>query len=172
MAEQQKDQSEIKAQLLRHIRTMNIRNADFWRSENQLVEKRVNDDILHNFALETLASEELRGLPIRLRTDLPEALQRGALLQQRLQTRQAHLAAKAKRPDALQGLIAEILKQKPRITWKELLRELKEDSGPAGVVISVGNTKIEFMDRGRVEEASISGLKDRLSRARRSLESR
>lgn len=74
--------------------------------------------------------------------------------------------AREPRIDALQGLIAEILKASPGLGCKQLLKELeKHRCGP--VIKNIDNSHICFCnDDGKYKKAPISGLKDRLSRAK------
>lgn len=82
---------------------------------------------------------------------------------------QAH--AKKPRPDRLQVLIEQIVKKAPHAGTAEVRRELAERAGH-GVVEEIDEEEnaIFFIGDGRSEKsASLSGLKDRVSRARRSL---
>lgn len=76
------------------------------------------------------------------------------------------------RPDVLQQLIVESVEKNPAITWKELLRELEQHEHDGGVITSITDDVIEWVEPdGPVRSAKISGLKDRLGRARKSLKS-
>jgi hypothetical protein len=79
--------------------------------------------------------------------------------------------ARMPRPDALQELIIAILKAKPGLTESQLLREL-ENNQWHGVIEEIDGAVIIFNDKGRLKEAPISGLKDRISRARKKANSR
>ena len=83
---------------------------------------------------------------------------------------------RAHKCDALQDLIREIVLGQPHITAGQLLRVLRGSPG-AGVVVSIDEESdvlagearmIHFVDdNGTSKTASISGLKDRLSRAKK-----
>jgi len=76
-------------------------------------------------------------------------------------------AAKKPRGDALQDLILEILKATPQATTREVRQELKKHEG-CGVVERVSDSCIEWARKdGSIQETAISGLKDRVSRARK-----
>lgn len=84
--------------------------------------------------------------------------------------------ARKPRQDGLQQLIVEIVGSNPAITEKELLREL-ESRQNLGVILTVTERDIEFVTKargedwanGKIESAPISGIKDRLTRAKRYL---
>ena len=89
-------------------------------------------------------------------------------------------AANARKPrlDNLQSLILELMREKPTMTQPELLSQLRKYEN-LGIIDTVDdNTEvIEWHDkdkRGRTREetASFSALKDRMSRARKKLQSR
>lgn len=76
--------------------------------------------------------------------------------------------AKEPRPDALTLLISEIVQSNPEITDKELLRKL-EDNKHQGVIEDIDDENIWFVGKGnKPDSAKISGLKDRLSRIKKS----
>ena len=73
----------------------------------------------------------------------------------------------------MQDLIIKIVADKPQITVRQLMDELRAYSGIRDVVEDIDEKSIHFLDRqDRPKTASISGLKDRLTRARKSLQSR
>ncbi len=75
-------------------------------------------------------------------------------------------------PDALQAMITGIASRDHKITCKALLRQLRARMGD-GVIDSIDDTHIYFYAHdGRRKDASILGLKDRLSRAKKELVSR
>ena len=90
--------------------------------------------------------------------------------------KQASRAGRSKKPDPLQQLIIEIVKNKPNITTPELFEKLKARSWPESMVAEIDDGTIVFNDRCGsrqfLNEAPISGLKDRLSRAKKFLHSR
>jgi hypothetical protein len=151
---------------------INQRNKDFWAVQIALAEERMADEVLRTFAFREMESEAQRGTPLYCRKTPEQALADAAALKSSLNTQKARQAAKARRIDALQELIEGEVQLNPRITWKQLLRQLPEAAERAGVSPSVAGNKIEFVHRGQCREAPISGLKDRLSRARRNQNSR
>lgn len=96
-------------------------------------------------------------------------------------TRRQRRAARSDRTDALQELIIGMLGDRPDISESELLTALYHHEG-RGVIESISDGKIEFATGGklkdgiaegaRIKDAKVSGLKHRLSRARKKLASR
>jgi hypothetical protein len=82
--------------------------------------------------------------------------------------------AKKPRPDAFNGLIEEILQRKPKITVDELIDECRKEAGGDIIYeINDDDRKVVWIDkkakRERLRDAPFSGLKDRLSRARKNI---
>ena len=148
------------------------KHAEFWAVQSPLAERRVADEVLRDYAMGQIADDAVRDVPIYYRKSYEHLLDDAAALQQSVLTRQARRAATAKRPDALQTLIAKILQQNPNSTSTMLLCRLEQMVGDVEEVVTLNQTVIEFIDRGRVRSAKISGLKDRLHRARRRNDSR
>ncbi len=90
----------------------------------------------------------------------------------RSQQNLSSLGGKAAKPDALQRLIIDLVRARPKITERELQRELEAAHDRRQVVDDIADGKIFFPKTGALKEAPISGLKDRLSRAKRKLNSR
>jgi hypothetical protein len=60
------------------------------------------------------------------------------------------------------------MEHRPKITQKEMLAQLRNHER----IYKITDQTIEWFDKGRIEEAPLSGLKDRMSRARKNLQSR
>jgi hypothetical protein len=151
---------------------INRRNEAFWAVQRALAETRVADEVLRSHAISQIYDEVTRSVPIYFQRSFEHILDIAATLKQSVQRKQACRAATANRTDALGKLIEEALQQNPRITWKQLYRQLQAGCRESEVVLGVGDTVIEYMNGGRVRKALVSGLKDRLSRVRRRLNSR
>jgi hypothetical protein len=86
-----------------------------------------------------------------------------------LNIERARKAGSAKKTDALQEFIIDIMQEKPNTTTQELLFNLRHEAGH-GVIKSVDDKVIEFFnDNDTVGSAVISGLKDRRRRAKQFL---
>jgi hypothetical protein len=83
-----------------------------------------------------------------------------------------HLAqwgrGKRDKPDALQKIIIEIVKSNPSLKIGELLPALTDLKGE-GIIEDIDDENISFDDGGVLKDAAISGLKDRLSRAKQKI---
>jgi hypothetical protein len=80
--------------------------------------------------------------------------------------KQQSKSAKNPRPDPLSDLIKKIVDKKPDITAKSLPDELEKYKGH-GVIDDIDETEISYYVKGKEKESPISGLKDRLSRAKK-----
>jgi hypothetical protein len=152
---------------------LNRLNAKFWQRETSEAERRSADPDLLPLALADLASDDRRLVPLSRQKSLEqalmdaEALLDSPILVRRGQRRLSLLGGKAKKPDALQCLIIKIVSGQPQITEKKLLHELKMAGDVRDVVEDIEDGTIYFVDGGRSKSAPISGLKDRLSRAKK-----
>jgi len=79
--------------------------------------------------------------------------------------RQKHKASRP-RQDRLGEIIEDIVKKNPNIKHPELVMEIEKLRGQ-GVIETVSDSEIEWRDGEKTEGAPISGLKDRLSRAKK-----
>lgn len=122
---------------------------------------------LRGAALRMVLSELRRGVNVRSQLSLYEALEEAHLMGVDSHTEQARKGGRAKKTDALSQLIQSIVERNPRITVAQLAEQLKAQQG-LGIIADIDGTTITF-DRanGSLKEASVSGLKDRLSRAKK-----
>lgn len=73
------------------------------------------------------------------------------------------------KPDALQKLILGMVKENPKLSLSELTQSLEDEIG-MGTIEDVSDDVISFADDGKpISDSPISGLKDRLSRAKKSI---
>ncbi len=141
-----------------------------WISNEAILEIAIND-----------VRSETSKVSIRLQKSFDQALADAEKTMAIVQSAFSRKGGKAPKRDALQAIIQEILIQKPKITAGQLVYTLKSDLG-AGTVSSIdaeselrgGEPRMihYFDDNGTPKTASLSGLKDRLSRARRKIVSR
>jgi hypothetical protein len=76
------------------------------------------------------------------------------------------------RRDELQKWIIKFLKGQPEATRTDVLRQMRKAVHTDSIIVDVSETTISFTDRnGQTLDAKISGLKNRVSRARKSLKS-
>ena len=163
---------------------MERQHRDFWAAQATRRSAQMADVGLRKAAFRILEDEQER-VPIHNRLTLEQALDdaekyRVILAPAAPNRRDGQTAAeigrkggRAKRSDPLQDLIIKIVADKPQITVRQLMDELRAYSEIRDVVEDIDEKSIHFLDRqDRPKTASISGLKDRLTRARKSLQSR
>ena len=169
------------------LEEINAHNRTFWAEQSLLREERLKDPLLAEVLDHELRSYVIRRVPAQHQVSVERILERAkeikklvlasterSIRQDALKD-QARKAGKCKGSDALQQLIVALVKKSPNITTARLLEKLEAELWPAAVVEEVQEGKILFRDRIGSREfsksAPISGLKDRLSRAKKLLRS-
>jgi hypothetical protein len=142
--------------------------------------EQIADPALYEIAMKNLNSEQLRAVPVKSQNTLEQALADAAESKITIQRFFPRKGGKQAKPDALQKVIEKIVKKAPKITGHKLLHEFadaewaetvtkieKKDEALAGVAM------IHFVEEnGTPRVAPVSGLKDRLSRAKKKILSR
>jgi hypothetical protein len=163
-------------------------NAKFWEVESKKAELRMSDPLVRDIALARVESDFKRYIPARYQISLEAALAEAEQSKRHFSRR----GGRADKSDALQDFIIAVLRKRPKITVTLLLEKLKIAAQSGGAIEEVTNEEIAFVEpmnkrarRGATREgqggrepresasrsAPISGLKDRLSRARKKLKS-
>ncbi len=164
------------------MRKLNKCNADFWARESEhfskQVEKRPQEIAA---AIEIVSKQQLHMLadgidPVQATRMLQNIEEVAAVFRQSNSAGQKSRAKKA-RPDRLQILILKIMREHPQIKGAELTKALEANRFAAEeerVIEEVTETAIYWIDgRGKGGNAAkLTGLKDRMSRARQTLLSR
>jgi hypothetical protein len=151
---------------------INCRNSEFWKKENILFAQRLSNETVRSVAFKILQDQVTRAVPLKWWKDLNAALEDAGNLQKQFATEAARKGGRARKTDALQTLIEQIVARKPNITQAQLLAEL-ERCCEARDVSEIDNGTIYFEStKGSLKTAKLSGLKDRLSRAKKKLRSR
>jgi hypothetical protein len=120
--------------------------------------------------LEIMYDQERLGFHQRRSVD--QALDDGAIKKNAVLKHQGQKGGKARKTDALQEVIIDLVRGNPQITERELRDKLTRESYP-DLIEDVEEDSIYFKTQdGRSKAASIAGLKDRLSRAKKLLNSR
>lgn len=151
------------------ISELNSRHEQFWALQSKLTLERMSNEDLLGFAQKDMDSEIIRGVPVKHRKTfeltLDDAEQGIRLARQRF----SRLGGKAHKRDALQRLIAEKVQQNPKMHQQELFHSLRADIGKGTIVsMDLQSSTIQFWtETGKLKPVSLSGLKDRLSKARR-----
>jgi hypothetical protein len=163
-------------------------NAKFWEVESKKAELRMSDPLVRDIALARVQSDFKRYPPAEYQISLEAALLEAEESKRRFSRR----GGRADKSDALQDFIIAVLRKQPKITVAQLLDKLRLAAQPGGPIEEVTNEEIAFVQqmnkrvrRGATREgqggrepregasrsAPITGLKDRLSRARKKLKS-
>jgi hypothetical protein len=159
------------------LRTINAWNEQFWSKQALLTEQRIADPMLYDVATRDMDSEAIR-VTIRERKSLDQALAdaeetvktvsiivvAAETERRRIICRSGGLARKA---DTLQILIQQLVRETPGMSRRELWFQLKREQG-RGTIMAIDGKEIEFLtSNGKSKSATVSGLKDRLHRAKR-----
>ena len=158
---------------------INTRNRAFWEAESAQAERRMADpDVFHRATVD-MHGEVARLLPVYYQKSFEKALQDVAALSEdpvllkRTHRHLSRLGGSSKKTDALQEVILEEVQKRPAITVTDLLKHLQSLQDLRQVVDDIDDGAIFFTDRnGHSKKAPVSGLKDRLSRAKKALKSR
>lgn len=148
---------------------MNRTSAEFWEEQRVLRDRRISDPVILATAVADIDSELKRGVQIRAQKTFETALAHAEATKQRFSSQRGRAAGKAKKGDSLQALIEEIVRKKPAITEAELRQKLKhqEEIDP---IQEIDKDSIFITSaNGMTKEIPLSGLKHRLSRAKKKL---
>lgn len=155
---------------------MNEQRRQFWLEQSELLSIRSCDPALCEIAVRDIAMEAERMVPVKYRKSLEQALADAENSRAIVQRAFSHKGGKASKADALQCLIVEIVRNDPKIARRQLLQRLRkmaEDGHPVVFEVDEGSdvlcdeAAIHFKDKGTPKTAPVSGLKDRLSRAKK-----
>jgi len=126
-------------------------------------------------ALGRLFDEQKRNVPVRNQATIEYLLAVAEAEKRRFLSQHARKGGQAKKTDALQQEIVKLVRRDPAITEARLKDMLTSDRF-SELIVEFDEETISFQPgdskHGRLKEARISGLKDRLSRAKKSLKSR
>jgi hypothetical protein len=153
------------------ISEFNAKNRLFWEEQNALRDRRIADEAIRETAFSRLASEQVRGLPVYYQTPIEKLLADAEGDKQRFLYDQAHKGGQAKKSDPLQQAIESLVRRDPHITSAKVRAMLTRERYPE-LIEDVDEEEISFVwfdrsGRRRSKQAAISGLKHRLSRAKR-----
>ena len=158
------------------ISEINEKNRLFWEEQNALRDRRIADEAIRETAFSRLSSEQVRGLPAYYQTPIEKLLADAEGDKQRFLFDRARRGGQAKKSDALQQAIVSLVQSDLDITEAKLRAMLTRERLPE-LIEDVDEEEISFVwldgsGRRRSKQAAISGLKHRLSRAKKALKSR
>jgi hypothetical protein len=155
------------------IIAINARNKAFWAAESKELERRIQRPDWVKEAIHTLEDELRRMVPAKNTHSLESAIASAERTSDRFAGAQARIrgaaGGRSRRLDPLNELIEAAVSRRPAISCEELLGELKADA-PGAIVEEVTAEMISYVAaNGKLMEVPVSGLKDRLSRARKKI---
>jgi hypothetical protein len=154
------------------LKEINQWNADFWADQGPLLKGRMADEAIRETAFEAMATETRKGLPLFYQKSIYEALDDAARARKRFMSQHARKGGLARKTDVLQELIERIVQRNLAITVRELEAKLKRVQGIEAIE-DISDRVVSFLNHdGRLKDAKLSGLKDRLSRAKKKIGSR
>jgi hypothetical protein len=164
------------------LATVNHWNQEFWLDQSELLNRRIQDAALREIAMAVLSDQQAMMVPVRNRISLEKALsdaEKSRIIFQRAFSRKGGRATKR---DGLQGVILEIVRANPDINTRRVLHKIcKMAKHGHSLVLRVDQRsdllddqpeQIHFLDKGIEKTSPVSGLKDRLSRAKKEILSR
>jgi hypothetical protein len=169
------------------VADLNRRNKGFWAAQRKLMEARLADEAIYETAFETIRSESTRQVPVRNQKSVESTLEDAATAQHRFSSQLARAGGKAKKLDALGRLIVGIVRTNRNISVPWLLVELENNKGgpiiddiddqwihfrsssarPRGIPLNRSEADEVIEKKVILDKSRISGLKHRLTRARK-----
>lgn len=152
---------------------INKAQALFWSKQQSLFNERMANDVIRAAAFEALKAQMLRAVPIFYQAPLEQLLEDAARNELRFSRGRARKGGIARKADSLQLLIEDIVRRHPDISESQLLEKLCVCQTTHHVVQDIDDGTIFFtIPSGHIKEALVSGLKHRLSRAKKKVRSR
>jgi len=156
---------------------INRLNAQFWARQTRLTARRIADPMSFDIAKRDMDSEAIR-VTLRERKSLDQALADAEKIVSAV--RKTVVATErdrgksvcrsgglARKSDRLQLLIEQLVREAPEMTQRELLHQLKRKIS-LGTIVAIEEHWVQFrVSKNKLKSAPISGLKDRLHRAKR-----
>jgi hypothetical protein len=147
------------------LRRLNEMNNTFWRRQNDLLGIRMQNPLLCEMATRDLESEALRSVPIASRTTLETALQKAEDNSRLVLKDFSSRGGRASKPDKLQQFILTVLPRRPQLKPRDLVDLVR---GNHEFDMAEGRISFSGSD-GKIKDVPISGLKDRIWRAKKIL---
>ena len=159
------------------LRGINEQNRQFWSEQSKLMKQRMSNDAVVEIAVDDVRSETERRLPIAWHKSFEQALAEAAISYRLAQKVFSRSGGRTSKRDSLQRLISKIVGKSSKITAIKLLSALPKREGE-GTIISIDRNSARLSGEGRMiryfddspqkeKTAPLSGLKDRLSRAKK-----
>jgi hypothetical protein len=154
------------------LKEINEANSRFWQEQRSVVDRRMANNAIRQTAFEAWQAQQHRAVPPARQFSLEKALEDAERVGQRFLSQLARRGGTARKADSLQLLIQQIVTRRPAVSKDRLLEALKADCR-MGTIEDIDESFVYFTNHdGRSKQARISGLKDRLTRAKKTLNSR
>jgi hypothetical protein len=156
------------------LAAINEANRRFWEQQRERFNERMNDDAIRETAFAAWQAQQVRAVPPVNQFSLEDALKDAEKSKKRFISELACKGGTARKADALQVLIEETVTRQPDISTNRLLERLEACGAVRHVVESIEDGTIIFAtgSNKRAKEAKVSGLKHRLTRAKKTVRSR
>jgi hypothetical protein len=158
------------------ISEINELNHRYWEEQNTLRDRRIANEAIRESAFARLSDEQARGIPVYYQAPIEKLLEDAEREKERFLSQRSRKGGQAQKSDALRQAILDLVRRDLDITEAKLKDTLTRERFP-DLIEDVDEEKIWFVQldgsgRRRSKSALISGLKHRLSRAKKTLKSR
>ncbi len=154
------------------LRRLNERNQQFWLEQSELFSKQFSIETVRTRALEILRKEAPR-VPLKNRQTLESAADDAYQEQSRFRREFSQKGGQAIKEDFLSRLIQELVLAQPNLSQRQLFHKLRQLESEGNVKLAPdGKTITFFYGNGKSKTIPVSGLKDRLFRAKKKRDSR
>jgi hypothetical protein len=156
---------------------INRRNQEFWLEQSELLTRRMSDETLYKIAMHDISED---AVPVKWMKSLERVFAHAEVSRAIFQAAFSRKGGKVSKADALQCVIEELVNGQPKIAARQLICTLRKMAKEHPVIVKVDQqasllasktAKVYFEDNGE-QTAPVSGLKDRLYRAKKKILSR
>jgi len=158
--------AQVEHRRIRTLQDLNQWNQEVWLERSQLTALHLSNLGIARVAFRDMLS--MQHLPLMFRKTYEQSVEFAAYARDCFRTDFAQKAGRASKADALQELILECVFKNPKLTEKELLGILHENK-LGSIIGDIDEQFVYFRSKGKDKQASISGLKDRLARAKKNI---
>jgi hypothetical protein len=148
---------------------INLQNEKFWQEQRILRDRRMADPAILATAVADMTSELSRNVPVRAQKIFEAALADAEAAKQRFISERARTAGRVKKSDPLQTLIEKMVLEKPAITSVELRRLINNHADVEPIEEVTSKAVYVTRPNGTAKKVPLTGLKHRLSRAKKKL---
>jgi hypothetical protein len=149
------------------LEELNQLHEAFWADQSALLRERMADGAVLDTAIEEIAAEARKGIAPFGQSSIYEALANAQRVGRRFISQFARKGGRARKTDRLQTLIEQIVQDQPDISVRELEAKLRECQGIDPIQEIDGDIIFFTEAHDRTKRGKLSGLKDRLSRAKK-----